>query len=250
MGGGADPAGHDLSAPLTVVVPVYNEGENFREWWRRAGPHLPPGTVVRPVYDMPEDDTLPVIEALRAEGAPIEPLQNEGRGVLRALVTGLRSAERGPVLVSMADLSDDLSVLPRMLDAWRDGAAVVVASRYMKGGRHVGGPLLKKTLSRLGGLSLRVLAGFPAHDATNNFRLYDAAFLRTVEVESRAGFELALELTLKAWEAGRKVVEVPTTWTDRVAGESRFALRKWLPHYARLWGRAMKHGAKRRVGLA
>lgn len=247
MGHGADEARDDLSAPLTVVVPVFNEGENFREWWRRAGPYLPPGTLVRAVYDMPEDDTLPVIEALRAEGAPVEPLRNEGRGVLRALVTGLRSVARGPVLVSMADLSDDLTRLPVMLDAWRAGAAVVVASRYMPGGRHVGGPRLKKALSRLGGLSLRWLAGFPAHDATNNFRLYDAAFLRTVEIESRAGFELALELTLKAWEAGLHVAEVPTTWTDRVAGESRFALRKWLPHYARLWARAMKHGAKRRL---
>jgi dolichol-phosphate mannosyltransferase len=246
VGDRADPARDHLT--LTVVVPVYNEGENFREWWRRASPHLPPGTVVRPVYDMPDDDTLPVIEALRREGAPVEPVKNVGRGVLKALVTGLRSAERGPVLVSMADLSDDLTVLPRMLEAWREGAAVVVASRYMKGGRHVGGPFLKKTISRLGGLSLHLLAGFPAHDATNNFRLYDAEWLRTVDIESQAGFELALELTVKAWEAGRLVVEVPTTWTDRVAGESRFALRKWLPHYARLWARAMKHGTKRRLG--
>lgn len=237
------------AAPLVVVVPVYNEGENFREWWRRAGPHLPPGTVVRPVYDMPEDDTLPVIEALRREGAPIEPLQNEGRGVLKALLTGLRSVERGPVLVSMADLSDEPADIPRMLAEWEAGAAVVVGSRYMKGGRHVGGPRLKKTLSRLGGVSLHLLAGFPAHDATNNFRLYDAEFVRSVQVESTAGFELAMELTLKAWEAGRKVVEVPTTWTDRVAGESRFNFKKWLPHYARLWARAMRHGVKRRVGL-
>lgn len=237
------------SAPLTVIVPVYNEGENFREWWRQAGPHLPTGTVVRPVYDMPDDDTLPVIEALRAEGAPIEPLRNTGRGVLRALITGLRSTQVGPIIVSMADLSDDLTVIPRMLDAWREGAAVVVASRYMPGGRHVGGPFLKKALSRLGGLSLFHLAGFPSRDATNNFRLYDAEFLSTIEFESKAGFELALEITLKAWEKGQPVVEVPTTWTDRVAGESRFALKKWLPHYARLWARAMKHGARRRVGL-
>lgn len=237
------------TAPLTVIVPVYNEGENFREWWRQAGPHLPPGTVVRPVYDMPDDDTLPVIEALRAEGAPIEALKNTGRGVLEALITGLRSATTGPIIVSMADLSDDLTVIPRMLDAWREGAAVVVASRYMPGGRHVGGPFLKKTLSRLGGLSLYHVAGFPSRDATNNFRLYDAEFLGSIEFESKAGFELALEITLKAWQKGQPVVEVPTTWTDRVAGESRFALKKWLPHYARLWVEAMKHGAKRRVGL-
>ncbi len=225
-----------------VVVPVYNEGANFDAWWREASPHLPPGSVVRPVYDMEEDDTLPVIARLRAEGAPIEPLRNTGRGVLKAMLTGLASVERGPVIISMADLSDDLAIIPRMLEAWRGGAAVVVASRYMAGGRHIGGPLLKKLLSRYGGLSLHHLAGFPTHDATNNFRLYDAEFLRTVTVESTGGFELALELTFKAWQAGRTVVELPCTWRDRVAGESRFALRKWLPRYGRLWARAMLHG--------
>jgi dolichol-phosphate mannosyltransferase len=208
-------------SPLVVVVPVYNEGANFDGWWREAAPHLPPGAVVRPVYDMPEDDTLPVIERLRSGGAPLEPLRNAGRGVLKAMLTGLASVERGPVIVSMADLSDDLAIIPRMVEAWRGGAAVVVASRYMAGGRHLGGPPLKKLLSRL----------------------YDAEFLRTIAVESTGGFELALELTLKAWQAGRSVVEVPCTWRDRVAGESRFALRKWLPRYGRLWARAMVHGA-------
>jgi dolichol-phosphate mannosyltransferase len=233
----------DPSPPLVVVVPVYNEGANFSAWWEAAAPHLPAGTVVRPVYDMPEDDTLPVIEQLRAGGAPIEPLRNTGRGVLRAMLTGLASVEQGPVIVSMADLSDDLAIIPRMLEAWRGGATVVVASRYMAGGQHIGGPLLKKLLSRWGGLSLHHLAGFPTHDATNNFRLYDAGFLRTIEVKSTGGFELALELTLEAWRAGRTVVEIPCTWRDRVAGESRFALRKWLPKYGRLWARAMLHGA-------
>ena len=49
---------------------------------------------------------------------------------------------------------------------------------------------------------------------------------------------------------GRHVAEVPTTWTDRVAGESRFDIKKWLPHYARLWARAVRHGVKKRAGLA
>ena len=220
---------------LVVVVPVYNEGENFREWWRRAGPHLPPGTVVRPVYDMPEDDTLPVIEALRREGAPIEPLRNRSRGVLEALVTGLRSVERGPVLVSMADLCDDLSVVPSMLAMYRDGCRVVCASRYMKGGRQIGGPFLKRTFSRAAGLALRWLGRFPTHDATNNFRLYDAALVREVGIESTGGFEVAIELTAKAHRRGVRVGQVPTPWRDRSAGTSRFRMWRWIPRYLRWW---------------
>ena len=106
---------------------------------------------------------------------------------------------------------------------------------------------MDSTRSRWGGVSLHALAGFPVHDATNSFRLYDAGFLRTIELESDGGFEIGFEITVKAWMAGRKVVEVPSTWRDREAGESRFALRKWLPRYARLWARAMAHGIASRV---
>jgi hypothetical protein len=229
-----------------VVVPVYNEGDNLREWWRQASPHLPPATLVRIVYDFDEDDTLPVVHDLRLAGAPMEPLKNPGRGVLAALTAGLRSADQGPVLVSMADLSDDFAVIPRMMEEHRAGARVVVASRYMRGGRQIGGPWLKGQLSRWGGRSLHLLAGFPVHDATNSFRLYDAAFLQSIAIESRGGFELGFEITLKAWQRGEKVVEVPCTWRDRVRGQSRFNLRKWLPLYGRLWAEAVVTGLRRR----
>jgi dolichol-phosphate mannosyltransferase len=246
VGAAADHAREHLSArpQLTVIVPVYNEGKNFAEWHVQAAPHLPPGVVVRIVYDRDDDDTLPVARALAEKGAPIEPLKNTGKGVIGALVTGLRSATSGAVLVSMADLSDDFAVIPSMVEAHRQGAAVVVASRYMAGGRQLGGPWLKGQLSKLGGQSLHWLAGFPVHDATNSFRLYDAALLRELEFESDGGFEIGFEITLKAWQLGKKVVEVPCTWRDRVEGESRFLLRKWLPRYGRLWLRAMAHGIR------
>jgi dolichol-phosphate mannosyltransferase len=246
-----DQARHDLGGrELTVVVPVYNEGANLRRWYAAAADVLPSGTRVRVVYDFDGDDTLPVVAELSAAGAPIEALRSRGKGALEAIVTGLRSADRGAVLVSMADLSDDFSALPRMLEAHRAGAAVVVASRYMPGGRQLGGPWLKGQLSRWGGRSLHVLAGFPVQDATNSFRLYDAAFLRTIEFESTGGFEIGFEITLKAWEKGLAIAEVPCTWRGRVAGTSRFALAKWLPLYGKLWGRAVRHGVFMRLGLS
>jgi dolichol-phosphate mannosyltransferase len=232
-------------APPTIVVPVYNEAANIRAWWKEAERHLPAGAEVRLIYDFEEDDTLPVATALIAEGAPLTLLRNTGRGVLAALLTGIRSVPMGPVLVSMADLSDDLAVIPAMLAAYRRGADVVVASRYMPGGRQIGGPFVKSLLSRWGGKSLHWLAGFPVSDATNSFRLYDAEWVQSLELESRGGFEVGFEITMKTWMAGRRIEEVPCTWRDRVAGKSRFDLAKWLPLYARLWARSVKYGLGR-----
>jgi hypothetical protein len=230
-----------VTPPLTVVVPVYNEGANLPEWWRAAAPYVPAGTVVRLIYDFEEDDTLPVARALAAAGAPIEWVRNRGKGVLGALLTGLSSVEAGPVLVSMADLCDDLSAVPAMLEAYAGGASVVVASRFMTGGRQLGGPLLKRWLARCGSAVLH-LAGFPVRDASNSFRLYDSGLVKRISIESTGGFEIGFEITLKAWQAGARIVEVPTTWRERVRGESRFRTWRWLPRYARLWARAFAHG--------
>ena len=131
----------------------------------------------------------------------------------------------------MADGSDEPQVVDPMVALARAGADVVAASRYMRGGRQIGGPPLKRLLSRVAGLTLHWFAGVPTHDPTNNFKLYSRRFLDAVTIESTAGFELALELTVKATLQGRQIAEVPTTWRDRTSGQSNFKLRKWLPHY-------------------
>jgi hypothetical protein len=63
--------------------------------------------------------------------------------------------------------------------------------------------------------------------------------LNQVSIESVGGFELGLELTVKAHLLGLKIAEVPTTWRDRTAGQSRFRLRQWLPRYLHWYWRGM-----------
>jgi glycosyltransferase involved in cell wall biosynthesis len=217
---------------LSIVLPVYNEGEAVAPVIRAlvAGIHVPCEILV--VYDFDGDTTVPVARALASELPAVKPLRNDlGRGVLNAMKAGIAAARAPYVLVSMADGSDEPDVVDRMVELARDGADVVAASRYMRGGHQIGGPPLKRLMSRMAGLSLHWFAGVPVHDPTNNFKLYSSRFLDTVTIESTAGFELALELTVKATLARRRLAEVPTTWRDRTSGASNFKLRKWLPHY-------------------
>jgi len=217
---------------LSVVLPVYNEGEAVAPVVRAlvAGIHVPCEILI--VYDFDGDTTVPVAKALAAELPQVKPLRNElGRGVLNAMKAGMAAARAPYVLISMADGSDEPQVVDSMVGLAVAGADVVAASRYMRGGHQVGGPILKRLMSRTAGLSLHWFAGVPIHDPTNNFKLYSRRFLDSITIESDAGFELALELSVKATLAGRSLAEVPTTWRDRTAGKSNFKLRKWLPHY-------------------
>jgi hypothetical protein len=88
-------------------------------------------------------------------------------------------------------------------------------------------------LSRAAGRSLRVLAHIGTRDATNSFKAYNTAFVRSVGIDSRDGFEIGLELTAKAKRMRLAVAEIPTIWLDRQAGMSNFKLIAWIPVYLR-----------------
>lgn len=225
----------DAAAPgLTVVMPVWNEGERVVPTIRAFAAAVRTPYELLVVHDMPEDTTVPVVERLRAEVPGLRAhLNTLGPGVLNAMKAGVAAAQAPYVLITMADGSDEYGNVDRMVALARDGADVVAASRYMRGGRQVGGPPLKRFLSRAAGLSLHWFARVPIHDATNNFKLYSRRFLDATTIESEAGFEMALELSVKATLQGYRLAEVPTTWRDRTGGESRFRLRKWLRHYLR-----------------
>lgn len=233
---------------LSIVLPVYNEGEAVERVLRAmsTGVTTPHELVV--VYDFDEDTTVPVIARLAPEIPGLRGLRNDlGRGVLNAMKAGISGTTAPYVLISMADGSDEPQIVDSMVALARDGADVVAASRYMRGGQQVGGPPIKRLLSRTAGLTLHWFAGVATRDATNNFKLYSRRLLDAVTIESTAGFELALELTVKATLDGRRIAEVPTTWRDRTAGRSNFKLRTWLPHYlhwyaAAFWGRWFARG--------
>jgi len=217
---------------LSVVMPVYNEGENILPTLSSLYAEVKTPKVVHLVYDFEEDSTLPVIKKnLNRFPGLILTKNKYGRGVLNAIKSGIEAAEGDAVLVTMADGSDEYAIVDKMYELMRKGNAVVCASRYMRGGRQVGGPLLKRTLSRLAGLSAYYLTRIPTHDLSNNFRLYDKQFLDRITIESEGGFEIATELTVKAYKMGKKIAELPTTWRDRTAGKSNFKLWKWLPRY-------------------
>ncbi|OAI51387.1 glycosyl transferase family 2 [Planctomycetaceae bacterium SCGC AG-212-F19] len=217
---------------ISIVVPVYNEAENIQPFLTdlEAALAQPHETLI--VYDFPEDSTLPAIQAMEPACPDVRLVHNTlGKGVLNALKAGFQASTGDVVVVMMADRSDEPRDVAKMAALVREGADVVSGSRYMPGGGQDGGPLLKRTLSRMAGVSLYYLAGLPTRDATNNFRAYSRRVVTDIPVEGKASFALALELTLKAHWRGWRVTEVPTIWHDRSAGQSRFRLFAWLPHY-------------------
>lgn len=218
---------------ISIVVPVFNEGGNIVSFLRELESSMKEPHEILVVYDFPEDDTLPAIAAMSPASPNVRPVHNTiGRGVLNAYKAGFAAAQGDVIVTMVSDKADDPQDVPKLVALIRSGFDVAAGSRYMRGGKRIGGPLLGRTLSRTAGLTLHWFARIPTHDATNNFRAYNRRIL-TVPIESKASFALGLELMLKAHWNGWKITEIPTVWHDRTAGESKFQLWAWLPEYLR-----------------
>jgi glycosyltransferase involved in cell wall biosynthesis len=158
---------------------------------------------------------------------------DNGKGMLKALKKGFETSTSEIVVITMADLSDDPADIEKMVAKVDEGYDFVCASRYMPGGKHIGGPFLKGFLSYVGCKTLRFFTGIPTNDATNAFKCFRREVVRDMTIESKEGFELPLELAVKAYKKGFKITEIPTTWRDREKGKSKFMLWRNIWFYLR-----------------
>lgn len=237
---------------LQIIIPVYNEGENIVKTLGQIEAQVITPHCIFIVYDFDGDNTIPAVKEFVTERNVTNILLVKnlyGRGVLNAIRTGFDSIKDGVALVVMADSSDDLSIVDSMFEKINEGYHIVCGSRYMEGGRQVGGPRFKKFLSRIAGISLHLITRIPTHDITNSFKMYRESVLNNIEIESSGGFEIGMEITVKAFLKGYKITEVPSTWQDRVAGKSRFRLLKWLPAYIRWYVYAIRGQFKSMLGV-
>lgn len=229
---------------LGIIVPVYNEKDNIAALFEAINEHIQSPKSVIIVYDSEDDNTLPVVNAIADKYDFSISMQKNlyGKGALNAIKTGLYVAEGDALLVMMADLSDSLWVVDDMYKKIiTDGYDLVCGSRYMAGGAQHGGPVIKGFLSKLAGVSLHMFSGIPTHDITNSFKMYRKTMLKNISIESKGGFEIGMEITVKAYLAGYKVGEVPAEWFDRTGGASNFKLLEWLPHYIRWYLKCLLH---------
>jgi len=224
-----------LSDPrVSVVIPAYNEGEEIVKCLDRIVEAVGFPCELLVVYDRPTDTTAAPAQRYAAADARVRPMLNPGpAGPAGAILAGIKSARAPVVVVTMADGSDQPSQIEELTSLVESGAVVAAASRYMRGGRQVGGPWLKGLVSRTAGVSLYLLGRVGTHDPTNSFKAYSRAFLEEVGVDSDAGFEMGIEMVAKARRGRRRVVEIPTVWHDRTVGESNFKVRQWIPRYLR-----------------
>jgi dolichol-phosphate mannosyltransferase len=220
-----------MTATIWLVIPTYNERENLAKIVDAAGAELErvvPGDFrVLIVDDNSPDGTGAIADGLAEAHDWVEVLHRPGKsGLGQAYLAGFKRAmECGARLLEMdADFSHDPAYLPELIRA-ADHADVVLGSRYVPGGGVRDWGLVRRLISRGGGLYARRILGVDVRDLTGGFKCIRREVLEAIDLPSvRAeGYVFQIEVTYRAILAGFTVREIPIVFADRTRGRSKMS---------------------------
>lgn len=222
----------DKDNKVSIVVPAHNEEENLPYLFEKLIPALEqyPETsnfelVV--VNDNSKDHTGEIIEDFSKRDSRIKPVHRKTTpGFGNAIRTGFANASGDIIIPVMADLSDDPHDIHKLVRKINEGYDIAYGSRFCKGGSTEGYPKMKMFANRAFNNSVRLMFGIRHKDVTNAFKAYRKEVLDAIGIENLEanGFDLTVEIPLKAHILGFKSAEVPVTWHGRERGEAKLKL--------------------------
>ncbi len=209
-------------ALLSIIMPVYNEGQHLREILKRiiAAP-LPPGVEkeIIVIDDGSVDNTAEILKEFAHDSTIVthDLVLNCGKGT--AVRMGIKKAKGDIVIVQDGDLEYDPNDYSAVIKPILDGEVdVVYGSRFM-------GKIKKmKFLNKMGSTTLNILTsllyGIKLTDQFTAYKAFKIDLIKSLHLKCR-GFEFCSETTNKLLKKGVKIKEVPISYSGRSLEEGK-----------------------------
>lgn len=208
---------------ISVVVPAYNEEGNIEKCIKELEKTLKKEDYeLVIVNDGSKDKTGDIIERLRKQNKKINQVNRSigDNGFGKAVKEGYKKATGDYVALFMADLSDDLKDLQKMITKAKQGYDVIIGNRFTKQSIVTGYPKNKLIANRLFNNILSLLLKIPYKDLSNAFKMYKKEIIKKdFEADD---FDITIEVPVKAYKQGYKFVEIPNNWYGRKTGSPKF----------------------------
>jgi dolichol-phosphate mannosyltransferase len=233
-----EPTAMEIDKPL-ICMPTYNESENLRSILEAIHEEVPEVHVLVVDDDSP-DGTGEIADDMAEDDERIHVLHRTSKaGIGPAYIAGFRWAltrDYDAVLEMDADFSHQPEYLPEMIGQL-ERYDVVIGSRYVAGGGTEDWGLIRKFLSRGGGTYARSILGFDIQDPTAGFVAWRREVLEAIDLGEvgSSGYVFQIEMKYRAFKKGFDILEIPITFPDRVAGESKMSSDIALEALTRVW---------------
>lgn len=210
---------------LAVIVPTFNEAENIPELFERLFSSLKGLSYeIIVVDDSSPDETAKVVEEVSRGRSNVKVLlRSKKSGLTSAILEGVRFIDADVLAVAVmdADLQHPPELLPIMYSFILKGFDIVIASRYVKGGKIEDWRISRKLMSKLSILIVHLL--FPktrtVKDIVSGYFMIKKTILDNITVSS-SGFKFLTEILIKVDE-NAKIIEIPYMFKKRKRGKSK-----------------------------
>ncbi|MCS0496423.1 glycosyltransferase family 2 protein [Ancylobacter sp. MQZ15Z-1] len=224
----AEPSNGEWSPPsLSIIVPSFNERENIEALFHKLDEALvgiPFEMIV--VDDNSPDGSAEETKRLAQKYSNIRCIRRfDRRGLSSACIEGMASAASPLVAVIDADHQHDERILPKMVEAMKDGADLVVGSRYTADATaDAGFSSLRLKGSHLATWLASLVTGRPISDPMSGFFIVRRdRFDEVAPHLSKEGFKILLDIIVvcRRNDIELDIREIPYQFRSRHAGESK-----------------------------
>ena len=237
-------------AQVSILLPTYNESQNIVGLLRSVAEHLPRNLRIETIVidDNSPDGTGRIVEdyirnVQRAANHAMGIVHRRAReGLGSAILRGIQLSTGSSIVVLDSDFSHPPSLIPKLIEAIRHPHCdIAVASRYTRGGAVSGWPLRRKVISRVATRIAKTGLGVKQDDPMSGFFAFKKSVVDGLKLDG-LGYKMLLEILVKA--RGATVREIPYTFTDRRAGDSKLGAGTVVDYCRSVW-RLYRHGRGR-----
>ena len=137
---------------LSIIIPTFNEEENIQDTIQKISHTLRLTTMpfeIIVVDDSSTDKTQLIVTDLIPRSYPVVLVtRTKDPGLSQSVLEGINKARGSVVVVTDADLSHDITLIPSMYNEIKNNNIdIVIGSRYMKGGGIKDWPLKRRIIS-------------------------------------------------------------------------------------------------------
>ncbi|MFQ5439941.1 MAG: glycosyltransferase [Nitrosopumilaceae archaeon] len=229
------------NAQVSIIIPTYNESRNIIQILKSIGENLPKNLTAEAIVvdDNSPDSTGKIVEEYlknvkKIAGYTMNIIHRTSKnGLSSAILSGIQRAKGDTIVVMDSDFSHPPHVIPKMIESLKKYQCdMVIASRYISGGKINGWTLKRKLMSKVATLIAKKGLGVKTKDPMSGFFAFKKNILKGINFDA-IGYKILLEILVK--KSGINVKEIPYTFENRSFGSSKLNRSTVTDYFKSAW---------------